>query len=47
MNKDFKYLSLAFLLIILGMVVVPIMIGSVYAGDSCKQAILIPCINYE
>jgi len=47
MNKDFKYLSLAFVIIILGMVVAPIMIGAIYAGDSCRQAILIPCIGVE
>ena len=44
-NKDFKNLSLAFVVIALGMVAVPIVIGAIYAGDSCKQSILLPCIG--
>ena len=44
-NKDFKNLSLAFVVITLGMVAVPIVIGAIYAGDSCKQSILLPCIG--
>ena len=44
-NKDFKNLSLAFVVITLGMVAVPIGIGAIYAGDSCKQSILLPCIG--
>ena len=44
-NKDFKNLSLAFVVIALGMVAVPIGIGAIYAGDSCKQSILLPCIG--
>ena len=44
-NKDFKSLSLAFVIITLGMVAVPIGIGAIYAGDSCKQSILRPCIG--
>ena len=44
-NKDFKNLSLAFVVIILGIVAVPIGIGAIYAGDSCKQSILLPCIG--
>ena len=44
-NKDFKNLSLAFVVITLGMVAVPIVIGAIYAGDSCKQSILILCIG--
>ena len=44
-NKDFKNLSLAFVFIALGMVAVPIGIGAIYAGDSCKQSILILCIG--
>ena len=44
-NKDFKNLSLAFMVITLGMVAVPIGIGAIYAGDSCKQSILLPCIG--
>ena len=44
MNKDFGSLSIAFILIILGMVVIPIMIGAVMADDAtCSKAILIPC----
>ena len=45
LNKDFKNLSLAFVVIALGMVAVPIVIGVIYAGDSCKQSILLPCIG--
>ena len=44
-NNDFKNLSLAFVVITLGMVAVPIGIGAIYAGDSCKQSILLPCIG--
>ena len=44
-NKDFKNLSLAFVVIALGMIAVPIVIGAIYAGDSCKQSILLPCIG--
>ena len=44
-NKDFKNLSLAFVFIALGMVAVPIVIGAIYAGDSCKQSVLLPCIG--
>ena len=44
-NKDFKNLSLAFVVITLGMVAVPIGIGAIYAGDSCKKSILLPCIG--
>ena len=44
-NKDFKNLSLAFVFIALGRVAVPIVIGALYAGDSCKQSILLPCIG--
>ena len=44
-NKDFKNLSLAFVIIALGMVAVPIVIGAIYAGDSCKKSILLPCIG--
>jgi len=44
-NKGFKNLSLAFVVITLGMVAVPIGIGAIYAGDTCKQSILLPCIG--
>ncbi|WP_347833443.1 hypothetical protein [uncultured Planktomarina sp.] len=44
-NKGFKNLSLAFVVITLGMVAVPIGIGAIYAGDSCKKSILLPCIG--
>ena len=44
-NKYFKNLSLAFVVIALCMVAVPIGIGAIYAGDSCEQSILLPYIR--
>jgi len=44
-NKDFKNLSLVFVVITLGMVAVSIGIGAIYTGVSCKRSILLPCIG--
>ena len=44
-NKDFKNLSLVFVVITLGMVAVSIGIGAIYTGASCKRSILLPCIG--
>ena len=41
MKKDFGSLSIAFILIILGMVVIPIMIGAVMADDATCSLSLI------
>jgi hypothetical protein len=44
-NKDFKNLSLVFVVITLGMVAVSIGIGAIYTGVFCKRSIFLPCIG--
>jgi hypothetical protein len=47
LNKDFKYLSVAFLVITIGMVGIPILAAAIAWPDNCAQSIIIPCLGLE
>ena len=47
LNKDFKYLSVAFILITIGMVGIPILGAAIAWPDNCAQSIIIPCLGLE
>ena len=47
LNKDFMYLSVAFLIITIGMVGIPILGAAIAWPDNCEQSIIIPCLGLE